>query len=519
MTPWLAARTPMFSTLPPERPRQTNRSVPNLCRLLPFALFWLATAVAAAEYDLPSIGQPADNVLSPAQEKEIGEQVVAQLLDAGAIEEDPQVSEYLNRIGRRLARHTERAPDDFNFYLIDDTTVNAFALPGGYIGVNAGLILESQSESQLAGVLAHEIAHVTQRHIARQIQATQGMTWATAAAALLAIIAGGGNPAVVQAAIALGAANLGQQQINYTRSHELEADRLGIRTLAQADYDPAGMSGFFERMERRARLYGNRLPEILLTHPISTTRISEAESRARDYRDVKVREFDDYADMRARVRVLSSRQPSDEVQYFEKQLEQDADNPALQYGRALALMRVGRLPPALEQLRALADRPQTHPHYLLGLAQARSASGDLDGSLTTLERAQSRYPSYRPVTLAHARTLIDSGQAAQARELLLSRSDALGQDDQFHHLLANAASELGRPAEAYYQQAVYYHLRGQYAASIHQLRTALTLPDISTNDRARVTATLNRYRNACERQHSVSECRDAVENINRRRRR
>lgn len=481
------------------------------------AALMLCTVAAADDYGLPSIGQSADNVLSPAQEKQIGKRVVSQLIAQGYIGEDPEINEYLRRIGWRLATHTDRAPNDFNFYLIDDTGINAFALPGGYIGINAGLIMESDNESQLAGVLAHEIAHVTQRHIARQIEATQGLTWVTAAAALLAIIAGGGNPAVIQAAVALGAANIGQQQINFTRSHELEADRLGIRTLAKANYDPNGMAGFFEHLEKRTRLYGNRPPEILLTHPLSTTRISEAESRARNYRGVKIREFDDFELMRARTRVLSSNQPSDIVRFYEQQLKYDVDNPALEYGHALALMRVGRVAPAVEILRKLSEIPTDHPHYTLALADARAASGDVDGSLTTLSHIADKFSNYRPLNLAYAESLIDNGQPENARAYLLRRSDLLGRDDQVHRLLALAANQLDRPAEAHYRQAEYYHLRGEYAAAVHQLQSALRIPDISSLDKSRVIAALSKYRKECEAQYSERDCRDSVERVIRRR--
>ncbi|CAN0221975.1 unnamed protein product, partial [Chrysoparadoxa australica] len=234
----------------------------------------------------------------------------------------------------------------------------------------------------MAGVMAHEIAHVTQRHIARQIQATQGMSIATAAAMLLAIIAGGGNPAVVQAAITMGISGLGQQQINFTRAHELEADRLGIRTLAGAGYNPNGMSGFFEKMERRSRLYGNQLPEILLTHPISTTRIAEARSRARDYGSSHIEESERYRLMRARARVLSSSQPTDSLTYFREQRKGSQAHPADDYGYALALSRVGRSEAARDILATLTEQTGTaHPHFALALAQTQFETGADDAGL------------------------------------------------------------------------------------------------------------------------------------------
>jgi len=476
----------------------------------------VSLGAAADDYGLPSIGQPADNALSPVQEKKIGREVVAQLLAAGAISDDPELTEYVNRIGRRLATHSSHAPSHFNFYLINDDSVNAFALPGGYIGLNAGLLLESTNESQVAGVLAHEIAHVTQRHIARQIEATQGMTLLTAAAMLLAVIAGGGNPAVIQAAVTMGVAGIGQQQINFTRAHELEADRLGIATLAQSNYDPNGMAGFFGRMERRSRLYGNRIPEILLTHPISTTRIAEAESRARNFPVRPISEYDDYGLMRARARVHSSEQPSDVVRYFHEQQKSQPDSVAIQYGYALALGRTGQQTRAVEMLRQLHESDTGNVHYALALSDMRGRNGDVDGALTTLKPLVPRYPNYAPLNIAYAQALIDIGRPAEARAYLLNDTQLVGQDFQAHELLARAADAQDHDAEAYYRQAEYHHMRGEYAAAIYKLRTGLRLPDLNGEDAQRMQASLARYKRECALAWSAEECRDRVEGTVRR---
>lgn len=493
-----------------------------------FSYFFLAAALswagltAAQDYNLPSIGQPADNVLSPAEEERIGRQVLSQLLARGLILEDPELEEYIGRMGWRLAEHTERAPSEFRFFVIDDTQVNAFALPGGYIGINAGLIMESETESELAGVMAHEIAHVTQRHIARQIEATQGLTWVTAAAMLLAIIAGGGDPAVIQAALTMGMSSLGQQQINFTRQHELEADRLGIRTLAQAGYNPHGMAGFFRKMERRSRLYGNRLPEILLTHPVSDTRIAEAESRVRDFRVETVRESEHYSLMRARTRVISSTQPSEAVTYFaEKRRHADVPDPATDYGYALALSRVGRLERAQEILADLAEggrgRELGHPHYALAYSRVLLEQGDDERALAVLKEIEPRFPSYPSVNLAYAEALVANDRAAAARTYLMDKRDLVERNADANRLLARAADKTGRLPEAHYREARYFFLRGNHAAAIHRLQAALELPDLPKDDQARIRATLREYRNDCHEKLSERECRDRVEGTARRR--
>ena len=491
----------------------------RLFKVFLLSLSLSATGTAAAQdYNLPSIGQPADNVLSPAEEERIGQRVVSQLKAQGMILEDPELEAYVSDIGWRLAEHTERPPSDFTFFMIDDPSVNAFALPGGYIGINAGLLLETETESELAGVVAHEIAHVTQRHIARQIEATQGLTWVTAAAVLLAIIAGGGDPSVVQAALTMGMSNLGQQQINFTRQHELEADRLGIHTLARAQYNPNGMADFFRKMERRSRLYGNRLPEILLTHPVSDTRISEAESRIRDLHVETVRESPDYALMRARARVLSSKQPSDAVTYFEeKRRRAETADPATDYGYALALTRVGRLERSHAILADLAGREAGHPHYALAYARVLLDQGQSGEALEVLADVRPQHPSYLPMTLAYAEALIVNDRAADARNYLMDKRRLAENNADANRLLARAADKEGRLAEAHYRDARYFFLRGNHAAAIHRLQAGLKLPDLSQDDEARLKATLREYRNDCHDQLSERECRERVEGTGSRR--
>ncbi|MDN5938534.1 MAG: M48 family metalloprotease, partial [Salinisphaera sp.] len=486
----------------------------------PRPLFYFSAALlsvtslcaVAADFNLPTMGQSASQVMSPAEEDRIGRRVVAQLMAHGRILEDPELTAYLNRVGDRLVSHTGHSPSEFQYYVIDSPVVNAFALPGGYIGVNAGLIMETDNESELAGVMAHETAHVTQRHIARQLEATKGMGLVAAAAILLAVIASGGNPAVIQAAITGGISAMNMKRIGYTRAHEQEADRIGIQTLAASDYDPDAMAAFFEKMAKRARLYGNQLPQILLTHPVNTARVADARARAQDYKHVPVHEFDDYAVMRARARVLASEQPSDTLRYFDELLK-NGGGAAANYGYALALQRVGRVPRAIKLLKGLVDKQATYPHFVLALADAQAALGHTDQALATLRAATPKHSAYRPLILDYARLLVESGHASQARAYMLDQTQLLGRDAKLHELLARAYGQMNQLGDAYYQQAMSFRLRGKYAAAIHRLQTALELPDLNHSNRARIQAALRDYREQCHRAWSEDECRTRVEGI------
>lgn len=489
------------------------RATPTLVRWLAGCLacfIVMATAGAARDYQLPTIGQPADAYMSPAKEDKLGRQVVSELLGRGMIIEDALLSEYVNQVGNRLVRHTSGNAGNFRFYVIDSAQVNAFALPGGYVGINAGLLTETDNESELAGVMSHEIAHVTQRHIARQIEATSGMGWATAAAVLLAAVAGGGDPDAISAAVAAGVSNLGQQQTNYTRSHEYEADRLGIRTLAAADYDPDAMSSFFAKMQRRARLYGTQLPQILLSHPVSTTRMAEAESRAADYGAIDVRESPQYALMKERARVLAGRQLSDLARYYENRRADGRPAPALDYGYALVLNRLGRNQEAADLLRPLA---RAHPDmlaYRLALAHTYSRAGQLATARRQLDAIRADFPDSAAAKLDYARTLIEAGEPGAARDYLLGEPQLLASASEAQEMLARAAGQQGRLGEAYYRQARFHEMRGAYAPAINQLRAALQTADLNAFNESRLRAQLDQIVRACHDAWSERECRERV---------
>lgn len=462
-----------------------------------------STAWANSDIDLPDFGEPANRTLSLAEEAEIGRDFMARLHKSGLLLSDPEVNEYVRSLGRRLAGAGGFSPQRFHFFMMRDTRINAFALPGGYIGINAGLLLASSSESELAGVVSHEISHVTQRHIARQLDATKNLNYATMAAVLLAIIAGGGNPEVIESALAIGLSSTVQRQINYTRSHELEADRLGIRTLAAAGYSPDGMASFFERLEGQAKLYGEGPPELLRTHPVNITRIAEAKTRAQEFKSVGLPDDTEYRLMRARLRVLTSRQAADALAHFEGHLKQNS-RVEDRYGLALANHRNGRLDRAADMLRKLiAERPR-NLHFRMALADIYLDQNQRELALTQFDTARGLNPAYLPLAHAYANALIQSRQPTRARQILVETPGALGEENpDIQRLMAMAARDIGQPAEAHFRMAEFHRLTGDYESAIHQLRAALRNEDINGNDRARLEALLEQYR------------RDAPEDVKR----
>jgi predicted Zn-dependent protease len=244
---------------------------------------------ADLDLSLPEIGDPAGAVISPYEESELGEAFYRSLRQQGQIIDDPEISEYIDYLGNRLASNSDQPGPGFTFFVVDDPTINAFAAPGGYIGVHKGLILADKSEGELAAVLAHEIAHVTQRHMARRFQTTKNMAIPYAVTILSAILLGTQDPQLGQAALVAGLATQAQRQINFTRANEAEADRVGIGVLARSGYDPRNMAVTFQRLQESGRFYGEGPPEYLRTHPVYATRISDALSRAGPIRRPRTR--------------------------------------------------------------------------------------------------------------------------------------------------------------------------------------------------------------------------------------
>lgn len=447
-----------------------------------------AGAVPPSALDLPQIGEPADNTLSPLQEKQLGARVMSQLYGGGYVLEDPEISDYISTMGWKLAAASSTTPPPLTFFVVNDPRINAFALPGGFIGFNAGLLLASEHESEVAGVMGHELAHVTQRHLARTAEDTEVANIATWLAVIAAIIAGSADPDVVIGALSLGQTLSYQRQVSYTRAHEQEADRIGIQTMSKAGFDPISMSTFFQKLEQQSRLYGTGVPEILRTHPLNTNRVAEARARAAEMPVVKHDDPVEFGLMRARARVMSSERPSLAVDHFAGKLDAGQDSTENRYGLALALEQLGQYPRAHEILAPLVSKYPRQVNVQMLEGKLQMLTGDPADGLATLERMIRTYPRYAPAILGYAEGLMAAQRPEDARQVLLSHEQALGVQLQTYNLLAQAARESGNMVEASYQMASYLFMRGDAGNAMAQLDAGLRLPEIDAKQRARLLA-------------------------------
>lgn len=447
--------------------------------LLPICLSLLLTVpappAATAAIELPSIGDPSGSVISPEQERHLGEAFMRNVRRQLKVIDDPLVNEYIQSLGYQLVSNSNDQTRNYTFFVVQDSSINAFAAPGGFIGVHSGLMLTTESESELAAVLAHEIAHVTQRHMARTYEAAQQMSVPMAAAVLAAILLGVHDPQLGSAAIAAASAGSAQYQINFTRSNEQEADRIGIDILARSGFDPRSMPTFFERLQQSSRYYGNNFPEFLSTHPVTVNRIAESTDRAEQYPRRRNPDSLGYQLARARLLVLTEEDPHKTVEIFRAHLkDSDAhDEDATRYGYALALLAAGKHDAARTEIQRLRKKDPDRIAYRIAAAEIELAAGNHQASRDIFLDSLELYPDNYPLTLHFAEALLRMGDPQRAHELLQRFVRNREPNIEVYRLLARTATEAGHPVEAHRSMAEYYYLNGQIKAAIEQLTLAL----------------------------------------------
>jgi len=449
-----------------------------MMRLLLLFLSLTVTSISWA-IDLPDMGNSASTVVSQSEEQEIGKAFMRELRRQTEVIDDIEISNYINALGHKLSSYSDAPEQPFYFFVVKDKSINAFAVPGGFIGFHSGLILAAQSESELASVCAHEIAHVTQHHIARTIEASSQMSIPMIAGMIAAAILAFANPTAGQAAIAALTAGNIQMQINFTRNHESEADRVGIKILADAGFEPRDMPLFFERLQAESRHY-TQSPEFLRTHPVTTDRIAEARDRAERYAKVKLQDDSPaYHLMRAKLLVVTTEDIDSLIKQLEDMLAEKKyrDERATRYALALARLKTRQADGVQQHIDWLVKHDNDRVAYRLLGAQLALLQKDEATAIQRFDAAMKVYPTDQQLSLQYAADLLQLGQAAKAKQILLKT--AAHSYPNYYQLLALAHQQTNDPAEAALAQAEYYYLNGQIGLAVEQLRQARTRKDLS----------------------------------------
>lgn len=486
-----------------------------------------ASPAPAQDNRLPDIGSSAGQVITPSQQAEYGAMTLSQLRHYDYVLEDPLIDSWLQGMGNRLGAASDRPQQPFTFFMLKDRQINAFATLGGYIGLNAGLVLTARSEDEVAGVLSHEVAHVTQSHVLRAVERAERDSLPIMLAMLGAIMvaqkAGGtSSDDATMAAVMSAQGLMAQRQIDYTRSNESEADRIGIRTLSRGGYDPKAMAVFFERMlsATRSNRGGERerTPEYLLSHPITTTRIGEAKERAAQLAQGPSTSLApgsvsdnpllpgalqlpgtqllrggsgqfDWA--RERLRVLSATTPAAAINEYERMARAATPTDPERYGLAFARLQAGQAAAAANELTPLLEKHRGDVWLSLAMAEAEARSGKTVAADTRFEALLDRMPSNRAVALSYARMLGErdtpaAGKRAQAvlRPLLGSASS----DPIFQQTFARASEIAGDPVRAGEAYAEAAYLNGRPEQALIQLNTLKKRPELDYYARSRIDA-------------------------------
>jgi predicted Zn-dependent protease len=444
-----------------------------------------------AQNSLPDLGSTANSIISRADEYQIGRMIMRDLRNENLLLEDPETTDYLQALGGRIGVEAQEGEHRLTFFAVRDRSINAFALPGGFIAVHTGLVLLTNTESELAGVMAHEIGHVVQRHIARAVQAQSRSSITSLAAMLGAILVGAvtGNAEAMPGIIAIAQGTAMQQQINFTRMEEHEADRVGIGFLAAAGFDPNGMPGFFAAMMRQSGAGEEEIPSLLLTHPVDTVRLAEARARVASMPIYpRVADTASYAFIRERVRVVASATDADLRRYYETMRAADPGNAALKYGAALAELKSGSAATAIDLLKPLVAAQPQLPLLHIALAQAQLAASQKKEAFATFERGLALTPRNVPLTVRYGQALLDNGEARKAHQILLDLFNVVSPAPEQIKLIALAASAAGDTGDAYFYMAELHIASGDLMLATTQLDLALAAPGLTEVQRKRYLA-------------------------------
>ena len=455
----------------------------------------LAPSLSLAQ-GLPSLGDVARQELSPVMERKLGEQIMRDIRRDRDYLNDAPVLEYLNRFGDiLLSAQPDMRGDagyDFRFFAVRDSALNAFALPGGFIAVHSALVLAAQSESELASVMAHEIGHVAQRHIARMVGQQHQDALIPLAATILAAIAARSSPDAAGALLIGGQGMSAQRQLNFSRDAEREADRVGVQMLRDAGFDTTGMIAFFGRLQTASRNYTDAVPAFLRSHPLTSERIADIQARTRDWQPPSRTDSIDFQLVRARLRVLQDETPQglrNAKLAFEQQLQQKKSpiTAAAQYGLSLIALKQREFVQAQSLLnQAAAEGPSAilASHAI----DIKLAAMHIIEAVNAAEVARAQFPQSRGIARQYADALIAAARYEDAVQYLRDQAQLHRQEPELQDQLARAYAKLGKQALQHMALAELYAASGIYSSALDQFRIARKAPDASFYDLAIIDA-------------------------------
>lgn len=427
--------------------------------------------------------------LSPYSTQELDElekQFMQLINQSDRIERNPLAVQYLNHLGKQLAHQAHLSTP--YFFIVKSNEINAFAGPGGYIGINTQLILATENESELAAVMAHELAHVRLHHLYRLIEHEKQMRVPRLASLLASLALGVINPTLGGGAMMASMSGFAQDNINFTRANEKEADRIGINILINTGLDPRGMAGFFKKMQQNMRYYYTaNIPAILRTHPLDEDRIAEAENRSMG---IKNKNYPDHLDYYLFKEIVRNGVNGDKelLDYYQHQCQQQKNQSACQYGQVIAFIHGNQFKQAELRLQPLLNQAHDNLFYQIAMAEAETGMHHYEDAIQRLKNLQSNYPENYAVLMAYSQALITAGENSSAINILLKGFRQFKGDLALCEILAQAQSAANQKGYAYFTQSQCYLLQGRHRDALRQLKQAKTFTKQNHYLQARINA-------------------------------
>lgn len=458
------------------------------------------------ENSLPDLGDVSQTVLTPQDEQRIGEQILREVAVSDDVLQDVEVTDYLQALGSRLAAASADTRQKFTFFVVRDNTINAFAMPGGVIGVHTGLILASNRESELASVLGHEIGHVTQRHLARMLTKQKTDTFKNIGAMALALLVARSNPQLATGALATASASGVQRQLDYTREHEREADRVGLNVLDAAGFDVRGMPAFFTTLQRGTRFAEGSAPSFLRTHPLNAERIADVTNRVETMPYKQVIDSLEFNLVRAKLRAGDGI-AQHAIEQFEDNIKERrfTNEVAEHYGLALAMLRKNDLAGANKEMKWLKAN-STKNAFIENLeARIEVARNNPQAAASQYAKALAQFPNHRSLIYGYAEHFLAVNQPDKAIQLIQQKQATFPEDAYFYDILAKAYNAKNKNLQRFQAQSESYYRKYNLKKAIEQMEFAVKAKDGNFYEHSIVETRLKEFKRMLENEKSADE--------------
>jgi len=447
------------------------------------------------DLSLPELGDVSQTVLTPLDERRIGEQIMRDVSTSDEVVQDVEIIDYLNNLGNRLVSASSDKQQKFNFFVVQDNSINAFAMPGGVVGVHTGLILATNSESELASVLGHEIGHVTQHHMARMLASQKYDTFKNIAGIALALLVARANPDLASGALSTASAVGIQNQLDYTRDHEREADRVGLQILDSGGFDVRAMPAFFTTLQRGTRFVEGSAPSFLRTHPLTSERIADVTNRVAQMTYRQVPDSVEFQYVRAKL-IANNGSADTNIQVFEQNIREHkyTNEAAEHYGLAVAYLRKNALPQAEKEVAWLKKNAPQHAMIENLNARLQVVENNPQQAAKQYAAALKLYPDNRALIYGYADHFLAIKQADNAIKLIKDKQGLYPSDAQFYDVLAKAYTMQNKLLLSYQAQGEAYFRRYDLARAIEQMELAVKANDGDFYQKSIVEARLTELR-------------------------